>query len=393
MANTLSAGKVKSLAEPGVYRVDHNLYVHVGAKQSRSWLCRYMLRGRRREMGLGPVRLVTLDEARFAANDAKRLALAGIDPLEQKQTERGTAAKVKRAPTFKVFAAEYIAGQRDGWKSEKHAWQWERSLEQYAYPTIGDLPVDKVTVDNLLTILTPIWSTKSETASRVRNRVEKVLGAAEAMGHRTGQNPAAWTGPIGHLLPPIGKVQKIAHHKAVPYAKVPTLRAHIANRDGEAAKALQFVMLTVVRSGEARCATWSEIDREAKEWVIPDARMKAGKEHRVPLSEAAMALLPTKDGAPDALVFPGARKGKPLSDMALIQIMRRIEGVGATVHGLRSSFRDWAAEATDFPREVVESALAHLVGSEVERAYLRTSFFDKRRELMDAWAAFVMGAK
>lgn len=339
-------------------------------------------------MGLGPERLVGLADAREAANDAKKLARAGIDPLAQRDAERASIA-VKTVPTFKAFATDYIDGQRDGWKNEKHAYQWGQSLETYAYPTIGHLPLDEVTVDHVLAILRPIWSTKSETASRVRNRIERVLGAAEAAGHRTGKNPAAWDGPLGHMLPPISRVQKVEHHRAVPYGELPALSAAIAGRQSEAAKALRFVLLTATRSGEVRGARLGEVDREAKIWVIPAERMKAGKEHRVPLSDQALALLPK--GGPGDLLFPGARKGKPLSDMALIQIMRKLKGEGATVHGLRSSFRDWAAEKTDAPREVVEACLAHATGNAVELAYKRTDFFEKRRDLMRAWAGFVVG--
>jgi integrase len=391
MVNALTAGKIKTLTDVGVHRIDHNLYLQITDRGGRSWLCRYMIHGKRRAMGLGSVRLVDLISAREAANDAKKLARTGVDPLAKRRAERTPAAVAKTAPTFKTFALDYIAGQRDGWKNEKHSYQWEQSLSTYAFPTIGDLPLDEVTVEHVLTILRPIWSTKSETASRVRGRIEKVLGAAEAKGHRQGANPAAWDGPLGHMLPPMSKVQKIVHHDAAPYAEVPALLKSFASREGEAARALCFVLLTATRSGEARGATWSEIDLKAKMWVIPAERMKMNKEHRVPLSDAALALLPTVPGKSGALVFPGARPGKPLSDMALLQLMRRVRGEGSTVHGLRSSFRDWAAEKTDFPREVVESSLAHLVGTEVERAYLRTTFFEKRRELMTAWAEFVVG--
>lgn len=390
MPNVLTAGKVRTLTDVGVHRVDHNLYLQITDRGGRSWLCRYMVNGRRRAMGLGSVRLVDLSSAREAANDAKKLARTGVDPLAQRRTERAPASIAKTTPTFKAFALDYIAGQRDGWKNEKHAYQWEQSLATYAFPTIGELPLDEVTVDHVLTILRPIWSTKSETASRVRNRVERVLGAAEAASHRTGKNPAAWDGPLGHMLPPISKVQKVEHHQAVPFAEVPALNRTVAAREGEASKALRFVLLTAARSGEARGARLTEIDRANKVWVIPGERMKSGKEHRVPLTDKALALIPT-GGKRDDLLFPGARKGKPLSDMALIQIMRRLKGEGATVHGLRSSFRDWAAEKTDAPREVVEACLAHATGNAVELAYKRTDFFEKRRHLMAAWATFVAG--
>jgi len=391
MPQVLTAGKVKALTEVGMHRVDHNLYLQITDRGGRSWLCRYTLNGKTRAMGLGPVRLVDQGSAREAANDAKKLARAGIDPLGQRRAER-TPAPTKTVPTFEEFALDYIAGQKDGWKNAKHAYQWEQSLKTYAFPTIGALPLGEVTVDHVATILRPIWSTKSETASRVRNRIERVLGAAEAAGHRSGKNPAAWDGALGHMLPPISKVQKVEHHQAVPYGEVPALNTAIAAREGEAAKALRFVLLTTTRSGEVRGARLGEVDRKAKVWVIPAERMKAGKEHRVPLADEALALIPA-EGDPRDFLFPGARKGKPLSDMSLIQIMRKLKGEGATVHGLRSSFRDWAADKTEAPREVVEACLAHATGNAVELAYKRTDFFEKRRDLMMAWAASVTGAR
>jgi integrase len=296
---------------------------------------------------------------------------------------------IKDEPTFAECAVQYIEAHKAGWSNAKHAYQWSQSIESYANATIGHLAVSAISVEHVHKVLEPIWSTKSETAGRLRGRIEKVLGWAEARGYRQGANPASWKGPLGHMLPALSKVQKIEHHAAVPCAEIPAVFDAIGERAGNGAAALRFVLLTAARSGEVRGARWSEFDLDAKVWTVPAERMKSKMEHRVPLTEEALALMPNA-GRPDALVFPGSRPTKALSDMCLITIMRRLRGQGATVHGLRSSFRDWAAEKTDAPREVVEACLAHRVGSEVELAYKRTDFFDKRRNLMEAWCSFVV---
>jgi integrase len=389
MPKTLSASQVKSLTEVGVYRVDHNLYVQIKPNGARSWVCRYQVNGRRREMGLGPIRLVDLSKARIAANDAKKLALSKVDPLDQRRAERKPIAKIK-VPSFEQCAADYIASQKDGWRNAKHAYQWGRSLGTYAFPTIGKLPVDQITVDLVHQLLKPIWSTKSDTASRVRGRIERVLGWAEAKKYRQGQNPASWQGPLGHLLPPLSKVQTVEHHEAVPYAEAPALYRKIRGSESDSAKALGFVMLNAVRPTEGREVRWGELDIAAKVWVIPAGRMKANVEHRVPLSDEAIALLPATRGADDGFVFPGERKGRPFSDRTLIQLLRKLRSEDeSTVHGLRSTFRDWTAEQTDSANEVAEACLAHATGDAVQLAYKRTDFFDKRRELMAAWAGYL----
>jgi integrase len=381
----LSATQVASLTTPGVHRVDRGLYLQVLDSGARSWLLRYQLNGRPRVMGLGPLHLVPLTAARAKAIIAQRQLLDGVDPIETRRAERRALASEEpsKVPTFATCAAEYLKAHATTWSNAKHVEQWERTLASYAGPIIGHLPVDAITVEHVVQVLEPIWTSKSETAGRLRGRIEKVLGWAEAKGYRSGANPAMWKGPIGHMLPALSKVQKVEHHQAVAYADVPKVVDKLRPREGNASKALQFLILTAARSGEVRGMQWGELDLEAKTWTIPADRMKAREEHVVPLSDAAITLLPSEQDKADALVFPGTvGPNTPLSDMTLLKVVRTVWSESATVHGLRSSFRDWAAEQTDFPREIAEAALAHNVGTEVERAYLRTSFFDKRRDLM-----------
>jgi integrase len=295
-----------------------------------------------------------------------------------------------KVPTFARCAERYIEGHRPGWKSEKHIDQWESTIKTYANPVIGRMAVDKVAVDDVLKVLKPIWTEKPETASRLRGRIEKVLGWATAMKYRSGDNPAAWDGALGHLLPPISKVQKIEHHKALPYKDVPALMSELMQLDGQGAKALAFTILTVARTGETIGATPQEIDTEQKLWVVPSQRMKAGREHRVPLTDTALGLL---DDLPGKYLFSGATKGKALSNMAMLMLLRDLRGNGYTVHGFRSAFSTWAREQTDYPREIVEACLAHASGDAVELAYRRTDFLDKRRALSKEWEAFCLAAE
>jgi len=388
-AAPLSASQVSALSEPGVHRVDRGLYLQIRDNGARSWILRYQLNGRARAMGLGPARLLPLSDARARAIKAQRLLLDGIDPIDARRAERAKPEE-KKVVTFAECATKYVEKHRSAWRNDKHVEQWSRTIETYANPTIGHLPVDEVTVDHVEQVLVPIWTTKSETAGRLRGRIEKVLGWAASNKLRSGENPARWKdGPLSHRLPELSKVQKIEHHAAIPYTDIPALMKELRDWDSGSSTALQFIVLTAARSGEARGATWAEIDRRAKLWTLAGDRMKAGAEHRVPLSGATMDLLPPKGAAGDFL-FPGSRPGRPYSDMALLKALRKLRPE-ATVHGLRSSFSTWAAEQTDFPREIVEASLAHITGTDVERAYRRTDFADKRRELMDAWAAYCMG--
>jgi integrase len=345
----------------------------------------YRWLGKRREMGLGSVNAVSLSRAREKAAEARGQIADGINPLEAKRRDASV-------PTFGSYALEVIQSLSSQWRNAKHRDQWQRSLETYAAP-LWNMPVNRIETADVLRALKPIWTDKAETASRVRGRIEKILDAAAARGYRTGENPARWRGHLENLLAKRQKLQR-GHHPAMPYSQVPTFMGELAERGGVAARALEFVILTGVRSGEARNAVWSEIDFEALVWTIPAARMKAAKEHRVPLTAAAVAVLeavqPLTGGAPNALVFPGT-KGGPLSDMSLAAVLRRMgyPREAVSVHGFRSTFRDWVAETTEFPSELAEAALAHIVGDAVERAYRRGDALERRRHLMEAWCAYM----
>ncbi len=373
----LSAQKVKT-AGPGRHGDGRGLFLYVKPSGSRSWVLRYQVKGRRRDLGLGSYPDVSLAMARDRASEARRLIAEGEDPIAKKRQ-----AKPK---TFKYAALELIESKRPGWKNAKHAAQWTSTLEAYAFPKIGQAQVAKIETADVIAALTPIWSVKPETANRVRQRIEAVLDYASALGIRTGDNPARWRGHLDHLLPKPTKVRAVKHHPALPHAEIGNFMAQLETREGVAARALGFTILTASRSGETRGATWAEIDLEAKVWTIPANRMKAGREHRVPLSEAALALLGGKRGG-DKLTFESeAKPDKPISDMSMTAVLRRMERQDITVHGFRSTFRDWAGETTGFPREVIEAALAHGIKDKAEAAYARSDLFDKRRTLMEAWA-------
>jgi integrase len=372
------------------------LYLQVLPSGARTWLFRYKKAGKTTWMGLGGYPTVGLAEAREAAGQAKRTIKAGTDPLGARK-----AAKAERealdSHTFAAVAGRYIAAHKAGWRNEKHVGQWLATLQTYAYPQIKDKAVSTVTVADVLAILEPIWTEKPETASRVRGRIEAVLDYATARKLRFGENPARWKGHLDHLLPARAKVAKVEHHAALPWLDAPALIAKLAESKGMAAACLRFLALTAARSGEARGAKWSEIDMAAKVWTIPAERMKAAREHRVPLTDTALAILraaypPGATEKPDSgLVFPGGKPGAPLSDVALAKALHTAGAGDFTVHGMRSTFRDWAAESTAFPREVCEAALAHGNKDKVEAAYLRGDHFEKRRKLMEAWATYATG--
>lgn len=395
MAQTLSAAQVKDLNTVGKHRVDHNLYLQVTPRGTKSWLYRFHINGRTRVMGLGSTRLIPLATAREKAIKMARQRLDGEDPIDARRQKRTANKHQVTVPTFKACAIDLIKSKKDGWSNKKHEDQWVKTLETYAYPTLGAMAVNQITATEVAKVLSTIWTTKHETASRVRQRIQAVLDFAAAAGHRDGVNPALLKGPLQHMLPKLSKDQKVVqHHQAIPHADVPALVADVRAREGTSAPALLFTLLTAARSGEVRGMRWREVNTAAAVWTVPGDRMKAGKEHRVPLTAAAMAVLP-KRGAPDDLVFPGAvklvngvAKTAPLSDMSLLKVMRVLRGAGSTVHGLRSTFRDWAADQTHASREVVEACLAHAIGNASELAYKRTDFFEKRRDLMCAWATF-----
>jgi integrase len=370
----LTVVKIKSLTKRGRYGDGRGLWLQVDGDR-KSWLYRFMLNGRARSMGLGPYPEVSLAEARDKALECRRLCVRGIDPIEARKGDRASQK------TFQQCAEEFIQSHKAGWSNAKQVRQWTQSLTDYAFPVFGSLPVGAVDTSLVMKAVQPIWTEKAETASRVRGRIENILDWAKTHGYRVGENPARWRGHLENLLPSHAKVRKIEHFAAIPYSEMPNFLADLREEGSVFARALEFLILTAARSGEVLGATWPEINLEQRVWIIPAARMKAGREHRVPLSDAALALLHRGEG----FVFGNRRK--PIAGMSLRTLLQRM-GREATIHGFRSSFRDWAAEQTDFPSEVVEMALAHVVGNKVETAYRRTDLFDRRRELMNAWAQF-----
>jgi integrase len=386
----LSAAKVKSLKAPGDYLDGRGLYLQVRSETSKSWLLKYSMDKRAREMGLGSALDFSLKEAREERDALRKLIKRGIDPLELRKAERhAKKLETAKAITFHAAAARFIEANRSGWKNVKHAAQWEATLKTYAYPVIGDLPVQSVDTALVMKILDPIWSTKSETASRVRGRIESVISAAKSRGEFAGENPARWKGHLDAVLPKQSKVSKVKNHPALPYADLPAFMQALRAREGIAAAALEFQILTASRPRNAVGARWAEFDINAAVWTIAGENMKGGKAHKVPLSAAALAVLErmAKIKTGD-FVFFGGSGDKALSDAATGGVLDRMSRPDIVPHGFRSTFRTWDGEKTSFPREVAEKALAHLVGDETERAYDRGDMFEKRRLLMDAWAAF-----
>lgn len=370
--------------------------MQVSATGAQSWLLRARIHGKRRELGLGSYPLVSLEEARSKARDARAVIAGGNDParLRDEAIAKARAELIVRDQfTFRRAAADYIERHRAGWKNAKHAGQWTTTLEQYAMPVIGDKVVWEITNLDVLRLLEPIWTTKTETASRVRNRIELVIASAMTRAGRSGDNPARWRGNLQTLLPAPTKVAVSEHHNALPIREAPAFMARLRSTPGMAARALEFTILTATRTNEVLGATWQEIDLDTGIWVIPAARMKAAREHRIPLSAEALdclkAGLPAGSVPHSAVVFP-SRNGKPLSSMAMLAVLRRMK-VDVTVHGFRSTFRDWIGEHTEFPREVAEAALAHRIADGTESAYARGDLFEKRRRMMAAWATFLAG--
>ncbi|GEO80279.1 bacteriophage P4 integrase [Pararhodospirillum oryzae] len=388
----LTARQVQTITAPGYHCDGAGLYLQVTARGGKSWVFRYQAGGRRRDMGLGSASTVPLAEARAKASEARALMGRGLDPLAQRHEP---IISPPITPTFREAAGLFIEAKRAGWRNAKHAAQWVATLEAYAFPVAGQKPIDQVTTDDVLAILNPIWTTKPETASRVRGRVEAVLDYAKARGWCDGENPARWKGHLALTLPAKVKVRAVEGHASMPYRDLPGWWPRLQVADGLGARALELAILTAGRPGEVLGATWDEIDLENRTWEIPGTRMKAGAPHRVPLSGPALDLLrklaTVRRGS---VVFPGAREGRPLSNMAMAMVLRRM-GLGdeVTPHGFRSTFRTWAAECTPFSHEVCEAALAHTVGSKVVAAYQRGDLFEKRRALMGEWAGFVMGGR
>jgi integrase len=374
-----------------MYADGGGLYLQV-TEGGASWIYRYMLNKRAREMGLGPLALYGLSEARGLAQDARRLRHQGIDPIEARQAAKAQIRlDAAKAMTFQQCADRYIAAHRPGWRNGKHAGQWQATLTTYAGPVFGKLPVQAIDTALVLKVLEPIWTEKPETAGRVRGRIERVLDWAKVRGYRIGENPARWRGHLDHLLPARSRVRKVEHHAALAYAELPSFLAALRAQEGIAARALEFAILTAARTGEVIGARWSEVDLLDKIWTVPSERMKAHREHRVPLSTRALAILEEMQPhrhADHGFLFPGGKNGKPLSNMAFLMLLRRMGRGDLTAHGFRATFKTWASERTSFQNEVVEAALAHVTGSKVEQAYQRGDLFEKRRRLMQQWEMF-----
>jgi len=389
-AKELGPLAVNRLAAPGLHFVGGvaGLALQVNERGARSWVLRVQIGDKRRDMGLGGFPDVSLAGAREAARAARAKVRAGIDPVADSRALRSAMkADQAQAKTFKFCALAYIDTHEVGWRNAKHAQQWRNTLDTYAYPLIGDLLVRDIGLPHVLAVLEPIWTKKTETASRLRGRLESILDWATTRGYRAGPNPARWKGHLDTVLPAAGSVADAGHHRALPFGEVGAFMRALRSQAGISAQALEFTILTAARSGEVRGARWIEIDLDAATWTVPGERMKAGREHRVPLSDAALAILGAlPHGDPTALVF-GSPRGSMLSDMSLTAVLRRMN-VDAVPHGFRSSFRDWCAERTNYPHEVAEMALAHAMGDKVEAAYRRGDLFEKRRRLMQDWTDF-----
>jgi integrase len=390
----LTALKVEKAKKPGMYVDGAGLYLRVTPEGARNWVFRFMIDRKPRWMGLGPLALYSLADARARALDARRKRHEGIDPIEARRAKRAQQRlDAAKAITFKQCAESYIASHSAGWRNAKHRYQWPATLDAYVYPAIGALPVQVVDTALVHKVLEPIWTAKPETASRVRQRIENILGFAKVCGYRDGENPARWRGHLDNLLPARSKVRDVKHLAALPYVELPAFLVNLRSREATAARALEFLVLTAARTGEVIGARWNEIDLLDKIWTVPAGRMKAHREHRVPLSGPALAILQNMRAARDdddgnAFVFPGPKPGRPLSNMALLMLLRRMERAALTVHGFRATFKTWASERTAVQNEIVEASLAHIIGGKVEQAYRRTDLFEKRRRLMQQWATF-----
>jgi integrase len=409
----LSSAKVKH-AKEGMHADGGGLYLQVTAGKeenqlNRSWLFRFTLAGRERQMGLGSLNTVGLAEAREEAERCRKLLREGEDPIETREAERASKqVAAAKTVTFEWCATQYMKAHESGWRNAKHRQQWHNTLSTYVYPNIGKLPVDAIDTGPIMRILTPLWTEKNETASRVRGRIEKILDWARVNGHRTGENPARWQGHLNHLLAPRSKVHKVKNHPALPWEQMPDFMAELRHQEGLAAKCLEFTILTAARSGESRSIPWKgEIAGDI--WTVPARRMKRDREHRVPLTAPVLAIIDYMQSVrQNDYVFPGDKADDPLSDMALTEVIRRMnearkkaglplwidpkQGDREVVpHGFRSTFRDWVDEATAFADWLAEAALAHAKGDKVEAAYKRGDALAKRRKLMENWAEYCGG--
>lgn len=401
ISNSLTPLQVKN-AKPGRHVDGNGLHLLVKASGARSWVLRFTLHGKTRDVGLSrcPEALVllaqsgreelSLAQARDLAAIYRLKVRAGIDPLSERE-QQAAASRVAQAQdeaaqlTFYDAAQSYLASRESTWRNAKHRQQWHNTLSAYVFPSLGALPVADIGTAEVLAVLEPIWKSKAETANRVRGRMEAIIDAARARGHFSGENPARWRGHLDKILPARQRLSR-GHHAAMPFDEVPAFLEQLRAREAVAAMALEFTILTAARTGEVLGATWAEIDFEKRTWTVPALRMKAGREHRVPLSSRAVEVLNETRKLENPFLFPGQRGG-PMSSMAMAMLLRRM-GHELTIHGFRSSFRDWASETTAFPHEVCEMALAHSISNKSEAAYRRGDIFDKRRMLMDEWAHF-----
>jgi integrase len=385
---------VENLTAPGTYEDGSGLRLVVKASGRKSWVWRYQIEGKRRELGLGGFPTVGLKDARIAAAEMRAKIHAGKDPLVEREIQREESKathnrEVAKKIVFSTVADDYISAHRAGWKNAKHAQQWRNTISTHAFAVIGHLAPAEIETSHILQVLQPIWNSKPETATRLRSRLELILDSAKARGLRGGENPSRWRGHLDKLLPKRSKIAAVKHYAALPWLELPAFMSDISIRAGLAFRAMQLTILTATRTSEVLNASWDEFDLKTGTWAIPGERMKTGKPHRIPLAPQVVDLLkslPRIDGSP--FLFPGEREGRPLSSMSMLMGLRRMNRGDLTMHGFRSCFRDWAAEATTHPREVAEHALAHTVSNKSEAAYFRSDLFEKRRALMADWAAF-----
>lgn len=390
----LTALKIKQNLKPGMYADGLGLYLKVRPGSSKSWIFRYRIGGKLRDMGLGPFHTVSLAEAREKAEVCRAIRLKGLDPLEERLKEQqAKTIAAAEAITFEKCAENYIDSHKASWKNSKHADQWTATLQTYVYPVFKDRPVSAIDDALVLKVLQPIWKDKTETASRIRGRIERILDWARVMKYRAGDNPARWKGHLDHLLAKRSRVATVVHHAALPIDETPNFIHILRQEETVVASAFEFCILNATRTSETLGMRWSEYDEQAQLWMVPAARMKAGRDHRIPLAQRSQLILAKmRENRTGDFVFPGGVKERPLSTMAFLMLLRRLTRTDITAHGFRSTFRDWAAERTDFTNEVVEMALAHTISNKVEAAYRRGDLFDKRRQLAEAWAAFCAGA-
>ncbi|SCA56137.1 Phage integrase [Candidatus Terasakiella magnetica] len=396
----LSAREVETITKPGMHADGNNLYLRVLKSGGKSWVFRYRttkMTGEpaRREMHLGSTKLFSLKDARIEALKLLQMLHDGVDPIDERQKEKNQKrTSHEKQLTFQKCGEEYINIHNEGWKNPKHRQQWKNTLATYAYPKIGKYLVGDIETLHIKQVLNPIWKEKTETAKRLRGRIEKILDWARHEGYRKGENPARWKGHLEHSFISPSRLINVKHHSALPFDEMNDFLVKLQKQEGVAAKGLEFIILTATRTGETRLAVWDEIDFVKKLWTIPAERMKMKKAHEIPLQDTAIDILhEMKEVQVSDFIFPGIKKNRPLSDMTFTKLLRRMEYDQITVHGFRSSFRDWAAERTSYPREVVEMALAHEIENKVEAAYRRGNLLEKRRELMNDWSTFVFGGK